>query len=214
MTAPRTLTMILVALVVVACGGDSGTEPQPQTTLTISAGDAQSGPVGQALASPVVVRVARDGAALAGASVSWSVQSGGGTVSQAASTSGADGLASTTWTLGPDAGANTLQASSSGATGSPVTFTATGEAAGPPPASASVNVGDFFFDPTATTIAVGGQVTWTWSGSAQHNVTFTSGANSATQAAGTFARTFGSAGTFAYQCTLHPASMQGTITVQ
>ena len=206
--------MILVALVAAACGGDSGTEPQPQTTLAISAGDAQSGPVGQALASPVVVRVARDGAALAGASVSWSVQSGGGTVSQATSATGADGLASTTWTLGPDAGNNTLQASSSGATGSPVTFTATGEAAGPPPASASVNVGDFFFDPTATTIAVGGQVTWNWSGSAQHNVTFASGANSATQAAGTFSRTFAAAGTFPYQCTLHPSSMQGTITVQ
>ena len=135
-------------------------------------------------------------------------------MSSATSTTGADGLASTTWTLGPAAGTNTLQATSSGAIGSPVTFTAAGEAAGPPPATASVTVGDFFFDPTATTIAVGGQVTWTWSGSAQHNVTFASGTNSATQAAGTFSRTFGTAGTFPYQCSLHPSSMQGTITVQ
>ena len=214
MILPRSLVTIFIALAAAACGGDSGTEPQPQTTLAISSGDAQSGPSGQALASPVVVRVTRDGAALAGASVSWTVQSGGGAVSQATSPTGADGLASTTWTLGPDAGANTLQAAASGANGSPVTFTATGELTTPPPTTASVNVGDFFFDPTATTIALGGQVTWTWSGSAQHNVTFASGSNSATQAAGTFSRTFATAGTFAYQCTLHPGSMQGKITVE
>ena len=106
-----------------------------------------------------------------------------------------------------------MRASVTGASGSPVSFTATGEAGGPPPSTASVNVADFSFNPDATTIAVGGQVTWTWTGSAPHNVTFSTGTNSVTQSAGTFSRTFDAAGAFGYQCTVHP-SMQGTITVQ
>lgn len=135
-------------------------------------------------------------------------------MSAATSTTDADGLASTTWTLGPTAGANTLQASSTGVTGSPLTFTATGTA-GPPPNAASVTVGDFFFDPSATTIAVGGQVTWNWAGSAPHNVTFSSGGtDSPTQSAGTHAVTFNSAGSFDYVCSIHPAQMTGTVTVQ
>jgi len=208
--------VLLMPLGIAACGGSSTTEPtgEPQTTLTISAGNEQSGFVGDALASPVVVRAARDGIPLAGASITWAVQSGGGSVSSATGTTGADGLASTMWTLGPNSGPNTLQASSAGAIGSPVTFTATGELPSPPPSAASVTVGDFFFEAASTTIAAGGQVTWTWSGSAQHNVTFATGTNSATQTSGTFSRTFADAGTFAYQCSLHPGSMQGTVTVQ
>ena len=99
MSLPRSIALILATSVVAACGGDSGTDPQPQTTIAVSSGDAQSAQTSQALASPIVVRVARDGAALEGASVSWSVASGGGSVAPTTSTTGADGLASTTWTL-------------------------------------------------------------------------------------------------------------------
>lgn len=214
MSFPRSSLALLLAVAAMgACGEDNGTNPQPQTSVAIVSGNAQSGQVGAALANDVVVRVSRDGSGVQGTSVAWSVTAGGGSVNPTTSTTDADGLASTTWTLGPSAGANTVQAAVSGATGSPVSFSATGTA-GPPPNQASVTVGDFFFDPNATTIALGGQVTWTWAGSAQHNVTFSTGSNSATQAAGTFQRTFNTAGSFPYQCTLHPASMQGTITVQ
>jgi plastocyanin len=117
--------------------------------------------------------------------------------------------------MGSTAGANTAQASVSGATGSPVTFTATAVADVPPPMNAAVTVVDDSFDPDQRTIAAGGTVTWTWSGTTnQHNVTFASGTNSATQAAGTFMRTFAATGSFPYQCTIHGASMSGTIIVE
>lgn len=212
MSFPRSILLILALSVVAACGSDTTTDPQPQTTIAVSSGNAQSAQSSQALASPIVVRVARDGAALAGTSVSWSVASGGGSVAPATSTTGGDGLASTTWTLGPSAGANTLQASSAGANGSPVTFTAT--ATGPAPTQANVSVGDNFFDPTAANVAAGGQVTWTWNGAVTHNVTFPAGTNSSNQASGTFTRTFATAGTFNYLCTIHGAAMSGQVVVQ
>ncbi len=80
MSFPRSILLILALSVVAACGSDSTTDPQPQTTIAVSSGNAQSAQSSQALASPIVVRVARDGAALAGTSVSWSVASGGGSV--------------------------------------------------------------------------------------------------------------------------------------
>lgn len=82
--------------------------------------------------------------------------------------------------------------------------------------SNQVSVGDNFFDPSATTVPSGTTVTWTWNGSGSHNVTFdnTNVGNSGTQTSGTFSRTFGSAGTFNYHCTVHGVGMSGTITVQ
>ena len=105
-----------------------------------------------------------------------------------------------------------MTAAVTGATGSPQTFTATGEA--PPPAAAAVSVEDNFFDPSSARVAVGGTVTWTWNGAFNHNVTFASGTNSATQASGTFVRDFPTAGSFAYSCTIHGAAMSGTIVVE
>ncbi len=82
--------------------------------------------------------------------------------------------------------------------------------------SSSISVVDNSFDPAATTVAAGTTVTWTWNGSAQHNVTFDdgSGLKSATQNSGTYSRTFASAGTYSYHCTIHGAGMSGTITVK
>ena len=71
---------------------------------------------------------------------------------------------------------------------------------------------------TSVTIAVGGTVTWTWSaGAVTHNVTFqTAGApsNVSNTSSGSFPRTFNSAGTYQYVCTIHGASMSGSVTVQ
>lgn len=93
---------------------------------------------------------------------------------------------------------------STGPTNSPTT-SSTGNA---------VNVGDNYFSPAATTVPVGTSVTWTWSGSISHNVTFDDGAGSTTQAAGTYARTFTAVGTYAYHCTVHGAAMSGSVKVQ
>lgn len=203
---------ILLCAAVAACGEDT-MQPEAETRVAVQSGDNQSQTVGQSLASPVVVRVSQDGQAVAGTTVTWSVTGGGGSVNPTSSTTGSDGLASTMWTMGATAGTNTLEASVSGATGSPVTFSATGEP-GTLPNTASVDVGDNFFNPGSVSIAQGGEVTWTWTGSGTHNVTFSSGTNSATQSSGMFARTFPDTGSFDYQCTIHGSAMSGTIVVQ
>jgi plastocyanin len=64
-------------------------------------------------------------------------------------------------------------------------------------------------------VATGTTVTFTWnSGATQHNVTFDDGPASANQASGTYQRTFGTAGSFPYECTIHGSAMSGTITVE
>ena len=78
----------------------------------------------------------------------------------------------------------------------------------------SISVGDDFFNPKSTTIAIGTTVTWTWTGSVSHNVTFDDGVKSGTMATGTFTRAFAAAGTFNYHCTIHGAAMSGSIIVQ
>jgi plastocyanin len=80
----------------------------------------------------------------------------------------------------------------------------------------TVTVGDNFFNPSSLTIAVGDTVTWqNASGGMSHNVTANNGSFASTTAAAfTFSHTFNAAGTFNYTCTVHGASMSGTITVQ
>jgi plastocyanin len=84
---------------------------------------------------------------------------------------------------------------------------------GPPPATAGVSVEDDQFVRAAVQVLQGGQVQWTWRGGNQHNVTFTGGPASGTQSSGTFQRTFPTAGTFNYMCTIHGQSMSGSVTV-
>jgi plastocyanin len=207
--------LLCLITTVAACGDDGGTTPgESDPVLSKQSGDTQSAGAGETLPAPAVVRVTRDGAPLTGQPVAWTVTAGGGSVDPATSTTGADGSASTTWTLGGAAGGNVLQASVAGATGSPVTFTATGEDTSPPPSTAAVSVDDNFFDPSSTRVATGGTVTWTWNGSVDHNVTFSSGPNSSTQTSGTFMRTFATAGSYGYQCTIHGSAMSGTVVVE
>ncbi|MEX0750912.1 MAG: plastocyanin/azurin family copper-binding protein [Dehalococcoidia bacterium] len=71
-------------------------------------------------------------------------------------------------------------------------------------ATVSVDVQDFVFNPSMVNIQVGDEVEWTFVGQSPHNVT----ANDASFASadlltGTFARTFDTAGSFAYYCTFH-----------
>ena len=85
----------------------------------------------------------------------------------------------------------------------------------PPPPANTVNVSDNYFNPTSKTVAVGTTVTWNWTTSTTHNVTFADGVASGDKSSGTFTRTFNSPGTFTYVCTIHRAAgMTGTITVQ
>ena len=89
-------------------------------------GEGQEGTVGVALAEPFVVSVLdEDGAAIAGAVVTFSITAGGGTLSSTTATTDANGRAATRLTLGSDAGINTVSATVAGLES--VTFTATGQ---------------------------------------------------------------------------------------
>lgn len=120
----------LLVGVLSACGSEN--EPPPDDELAVAkasaSGDAQTGTVGAALANPLAVVVTRDGAPEVGATVSWAVLTGGGSVGSASSSTNAQGIATTTWTLGTAAGAQTARATVTGASGSPVGFSATATA--------------------------------------------------------------------------------------
>jgi plastocyanin len=71
------------------------------------------------------------------------------------------------------------------------------------------------FEPNTVFITPNGTVTWTFA--MQHNVTFEgtgpTGGNIPNTSSGSVQRTFPTAGTYAYQCTLHPG-MNGSVVVQ
>lgn len=97
---------------------------------------------------------------------------------------------------------------------SAITITA---AEGPPPATANVAATvNSTFNPDSVRIATGGTVTWNFS-SLDHNVVFNNVAGKPADIPTTVNtsvdRTFGTAGTFPYRCTIH-AGMDGKVLVQ
>ena len=90
----------------------------------------------------------------------------------------------------------------------------------------SVTVRNNLFAPVAASVAVGATVRWSWDACSneddgyggrtcvEHNVTFDDGSGSSTQSTGSYSRTFASAGTFRYHCSVHGASMSGTVEVK
>jgi plastocyanin len=93
------------------------------------------------------------------------------------------------------------------------------------PPSGGISVTNNQFSPATKTVAIGTNVQWAWntcmgdtySGQTcgSHSVTFDDGtASSPPQDQGTFNKTFNTAGTFTYHCSVHGAAMTGTITVQ
>ena len=100
------------------------------------AGDSQSVAAGSAVTvAPSVVVKDAYGNPKSGATVTFAVASGGGSVGGAGQSTNASGIATVgSWTLGGTAGANTLTATvtGTGIAGNPVTFTATGTGGAPP----------------------------------------------------------------------------------
>ena len=94
----------------------------------------------------------------------------------------------------------------------PVVVTGTLAATATVTASSAANT----FQPQIVGVARGGSVTWTFS-AVEHNVTFSGGggapANIANTVNASVSRTFGTAGNFPYDCTLH-AGMTGTVIVR
>lgn len=102
----------------------------PASQLRINSGNNQTGTVGATLGAAIVVVVA-DAVEnpKAGVPVTFTVASGGGSLSSTTVVTGTDGLASVTWTLGTAAGAQSVLVTSTGLPS--VTFSATANAAAP-----------------------------------------------------------------------------------
>jgi alpha-tubulin suppressor-like RCC1 family protein len=107
-----------LALAATACNPDSATTGPSglvskdfAANLRLVSGDQQSGPLAAALGLPIVVRVVdAGGQPVSGATVTFSVRAGGGSVNPAANVSGADGTVTANWTMGTTLGANKVVA--------------------------------------------------------------------------------------------------------
>ncbi len=90
--------------------------------------------------------------------------------------------------------------------------------------SNAITVANNYFNPSSTTVPVGTKVTWTWDACGSdgyggqtcvsHGIVFDDGAQVPAQTQGTWSRTFSAAGMYNYHCTIHGASMSGSIVVQ
>lgn len=82
------------------------------------------------------------------------------------------------------------------------------------PTNSDVLIVDFAFEPSSLTVSAGSTVSWTNTGAALHTVTATNGSSDSgfLFSGDGYSKTFPSAQTFTYFCTLHP-DMTGTITV-
>jgi len=110
----RCASWILVGLVLGCGGGGSGPGPTPSVVIK-TAGDAQVGPAGSDLATPLEVTVKdAQGNRVSGVNVAFAVASGGGSVVPTSATTAADGKATTVRTLGPGAGTQTTTATVTG----------------------------------------------------------------------------------------------------
>jgi len=102
-----------------------------QVSVTVASGQSQSGTISQALASPLVAVVRNSlGTAIPGVTVTWSVVTGGGSLSACTTVSDSSGLAQCSWILGSVAGAQSATASIF-SNQSSASFTATGTASSP-----------------------------------------------------------------------------------
>lgn len=103
----------LVVTAAAACGGgeDPPTGPPAPTSITLTSGGNQSGQVGQALAQPLVIRVAIGNQPAVGTTVTLLVTAGGGALSRSTATTDANGVVSVIWTLGGVVGPQTATAS-------------------------------------------------------------------------------------------------------
>jgi adhesin/invasin len=193
--SPVTITLTGTAgtaVAIVKTAGNGGTAPpSSQVNYTVQSQDSH-------------------GNAKGGVTIDWAVATGGGSITPAQNTTAANGNATAQRTLGSGLGAQTATATAAALPGAPAdTFTTTAAVI------TTVQVANNNFTPDAITVPLNTTVTWEWQGTTSpHNVTFAGGGvtNIPNMTGGSAQRTFGTAGTFTYQCTNH-VGMTGTVTV-
>ncbi len=127
----KLIAVVCTAVIVLSCQSEDSTGPSAKQPASIvgASGNNQTSRVGEALPSPLVVRVNdAAGEPLPSVTVSWAVSSGAASLSATSTATDANGEASVTVTVGTSVGAVTITASVGGL--NPVTFTA-GVLAGP-----------------------------------------------------------------------------------
>lgn len=190
--------------------GATGTADAAAALLKVS-GDDQGGRISTAAGLPVVVRVNDQfGNPVSGTAVAFAVTAGSANVGDPNDNTGADGRAQTTFTFGATPGSVTITATAGGLTGSPQTFTAE---------SGQILVVNDDFQPGNLVVAAGTTVRWAWATNAtSHSVVPVGGAEPAQSgvhaAPFAFQHTFNTPGVYNYECSVHGASMSGTVTVQ
>src|SRR3954469_14222013 len=117
-----------VIVLVSSCGDSSGPGSGAVSISANSATNLSAAPGSQVAELPSVIVRDKGGQPLSGARVTFSVETGGGTVTGGSTTTDASGIATVgSWTLGPSSGSNTLSAR----TGSLPAVTFTADAADP-----------------------------------------------------------------------------------
>lgn len=120
------LASAFAAMIVASCAAPPLEVLRVAALIQVS-GNGQQGPIGSSLGQPLVVRVEDEaGQPVVGTLVSWSVSSGGGSVSPSQSFTGTDGVAQASLRLGVNLGLNSVRATLG--TVEPVTFNATATA--------------------------------------------------------------------------------------
>jgi subtilisin family serine protease len=122
--SPRVICAVAIVAAVVGCETALPVIGIP-THLAVVSGSDQTADVGAALADSLVVQ-ALDGAnhRLKNITISWTVATGGGSLSADSSITDAAGQASVRWTLGPQPGAQSVTATATGFDGASATFLA------------------------------------------------------------------------------------------
>jgi len=189
---------------------DLKAQPGNPVALSKTGGDALVVQAGAQVVHTVTVRDAH-GNATQGVGIQWATAAVGGTISPTRNFTGANGTAGATRTLGSGPGDQTATAAAPALPGSPVvTFNTVS-------AKHVVRVADNQFVENAVVASVGDSVAWQWQGMATaHAIDFATvagaPADEPSRTSGAVWRAFPSAGTFPYQCTIHPG-MTGTVTV-
>lgn len=125
---PRQLLLarqILLGTAIAAIAGCSlNVDVHDPTVIVKGGGDNQTAPANTQLTEPFTVLIADQfGQPVPHATVSWTIQSGGGSLSETSKQTDAGGVASVTYTTGPTPGTATIQARVGGVP--PVLFTVT-----------------------------------------------------------------------------------------